>query len=146
MHPRARSNINAALRWPTVYPPGKPEGGVCLVAGSSDWLAVIDAADGTKTERVIRQPVSGGEGWPCRLLPPATPSAECSGKVNTTAADAVLSWPEMPRVRDGSFNKQIEYQSFARWCTYNKGLPLHKSLHVACLLMLNPRESINFNK
>ncbi|KAF5064541.1 hypothetical protein DSECCO2_283140 [anaerobic digester metagenome] len=146
MHPRARSGINAALRWPTVYPPGKPEGGVCPVTGSSDWLAAIDAADGTKMERVIRQPVSGGEGWPCRLLPPATPSTQCSGKVNTTAADAVLSWPEMPRVRDGSFNKQIEYQFFARWCTYNKGLPLHKSLHVACLLMLNPCESINFNK
>ena len=102
------------------------------MTGSSDWLAAIDATDGTKTERVIRQPVSGGEGWPCRLNSPATPSAQCSGKVNTTAADAVLSWPEMPRVRDGSFNKQIEYQSFARWYTYDKGLPVNKSLLVAC--------------
>ena len=132
MHPRARSGINAALRWPTAYPPGKPEGGVCPVAGMGGWLAAIDAADGTKMERVIRQPVSGGEGWPCRLLPPAAPSAECSGRVNTTATDAVLSWPEMPRVRDGSFNKQIEYQSFARWYTYDKGLPVNKSLLVAC--------------
>jgi len=132
MHPRARSNINAALRWPTAYPPGKPEEGVCPVTGSSDWLAAIDATDGTKMERVIRQPVSGGEGWPCRLNSPATPSAECSGKVNTTAADAVLSWPETQPVRDESFNKQIEYQSFERWFSYDKVLPVNKSLHVAC--------------
>lgn len=132
MHPLARSKINAALRWPTAYPPGKPEGGVCPVAGIGGWLAAIDATDGTKTERVIRQPVSGGEGWPCRLNSPATPSAQCSGKVNTTATDAVLSRPEMPRVRDGSFNEQFEYQSFARWYTYDKGLPVNKSLPVAC--------------
>lgn len=132
MHPLARSGINAALRWPTAYPPGKPEGEVCPVAGDWSWLTAIDVTDITKMERVIRQPVSGGEGWPCRLVPPATPSAECSGKVNTTATDAVLSWPEMPRVRDGSFNKQIEYQSFARWYTNNKDLPVNKSLLVAC--------------
>lgn len=102
------------------------------MAGSRDWLAVIDATDGTKTERVIRQPVSGGEGWPCRPCSPATPSAQCSGKVNTTAADAVLSWPEMPQERDGSLNKQIEYKPFAQLNSDNKDLPLHKSLHVAC--------------
>lgn len=102
------------------------------MTGSSDWLAAIDAKDGTKMERVIRQPVSGGEGWPCRLNSPATPSAQCSGKVNTTPADAVLSWPEMRRERDLSFNKQIEYKPFARWFSYDKVLPVNKSLPVAC--------------
>jgi len=114
MQSRARSNINAALRWPTAYPPGKPEEGVCPVAGMGGWLAAIDAADGTKMERVIRQPVSGGEGWPCRLLPPATPSAQCSGKVNTTATDAVLSWPGVIRAGNVKICEQIDNKRFTR--------------------------------
>ncbi|MGV8114640.1 MAG: hypothetical protein AB2L17_17245 [Lentimicrobium sp.] len=114
MQPRARSKINAAFLWPTAYPPGKPEGEVCPVTGSSDWLAAIDATDGTKTERVIRQPVSGGEGWPCRLNSPATPSAQCSGKVNTTAADAVLSWPGVIRAGNVRICEQFDNKRFTR--------------------------------
>jgi len=114
MHPRARSKINAAFLWPTAYLPGKPEGGVCPVAGIGGWLAVIDATDGTKTERVIRQPVSGGEGWPCRLNSPATPSAQCSGKVNTTAADAVLSWPGVIRAGNVRICEQFDNKRFTR--------------------------------
>ena len=114
MHPRARSKINAAFLWPTAYLPGKPEGGVCPVAGIGGWLAVIDATDGTKTERVIRQPVSGGEGWPFRLNSPATPSAQCSCKVNTTAADAVLSWPGVIRAGNVRICEQFDNKRFTR--------------------------------